>query len=93
MQKFECEEKAIAPTNDHLTVRGSHHFAPGKEEALVAWCYHDKNLTIERALRKPGESRHASISSEGKAIAFGMIVALTVAAATAIFLEGCRGVN
>jgi hypothetical protein len=80
MQKFECEEKAMAPTNDQLTVCGSHHFASGKEEVLCcvvrACVTNDENLTMEQALRKPVESRRA-YKQRRKAIAFGMIVALT----------------
>jgi hypothetical protein len=96
MQNFECEEKAIAPANDQLTVRGSHHFAPDKEEArccvVRACATNGKNLTMEHALRKPVKSRRA-YKQRRKAIAFGMIVALTVATAMAILLVGCRGVN
>jgi hypothetical protein len=52
----------------------------------------DKNLTMEHALRKPVESRRA-YNQRRKAIAFGMIVALMLAAAMAILLVGCGGVN
>lgn len=47
----------------------------------------DKNLTMEHALRKPVESGRA-YNQRRKAIAFGMIVALTLAAAMAILLVG-----
>jgi hypothetical protein len=47
---------------------------------------------MEHALRKPAESRRA-YKQRRKAIAFGMIVALTAAAAMAILLVGCGGVN
>jgi hypothetical protein len=40
----------------------------------------DKNLTMEHALRKPVESR-CVYKQRRRAIAFGMIVALTLAAA------------
>jgi hypothetical protein len=47
---------------------------------------------MEHALRKPVESRRA-YKQRKKAVAFGMIVALTLAAAMAILLVGCGGAN
>jgi hypothetical protein len=82
MQKFECEEKAIAAANCQ---------SPGREEArclaVRACSTNDKNLTMEHALRKPVESGRA-YKQRRNAVAFGMIVALTLAAAMAILLVG-----